>query len=46
MNSIMEAHLVPKSLDREEQGHLFGDTDLVTTLPQNGKTVLQPLIWR
>jgi predicted transcriptional regulator len=34
------AHLVPKSIGPEELGHLFGDQDVVTTLPQNGKTIL------
>lgn len=37
------AQILPTSLDREELGHLFGDTDSVTSLPHNGKTVLQPI---
>lgn len=32
---IKAAHLVPKSLDREELAHLFGDRDTVISLPQN-----------
>jgi hypothetical protein len=33
---VKAAHIVPKSMDREELGHLFGDQDAVVTLPQNG----------
>ncbi|KAJ5290874.1 hypothetical protein N7478_000125 [Penicillium angulare] len=29
------SHLVPKSMSPEELAHLFGDLDVVTTLPQN-----------
>jgi hypothetical protein len=36
-NSVKAAHIVPKSLDREELAHLFGDEDVVISLPQNGK---------
>ncbi|KAJ5627100.1 hypothetical protein N7528_004527, partial [Penicillium herquei] len=33
--AAVAAHLVPKSLSKEELAHLFGDEDVVTTLPQN-----------
>ncbi|KAJ5898882.1 hypothetical protein N7495_003626 [Penicillium taxi] len=32
---VKAAHIVPKSMSREELAHLFGDQDAVTTLPQN-----------
>ncbi|KAJ5549849.1 hypothetical protein N7535_002208 [Penicillium sp. DV-2018c] len=32
---VKAAHIVPKSLDREELAHLFGDEDVVISLPQN-----------
>ncbi|KAJ6016929.1 hypothetical protein N7451_000308, partial [Penicillium sp. IBT 35674x] len=34
--TVKAAHLVPKSMTREELAHLFGDEDAVITLPQNG----------
>ncbi|KAJ5775864.1 uncharacterized protein N7511_000875 [Penicillium nucicola] len=34
--SVKAAHIVPKSLDRRELAHMFGDEDAVVSLPQNG----------
>ncbi|KOS36164.1 hypothetical protein ACN38_g13125 [Penicillium nordicum] len=42
--SVKAAHVVPKSLDQEELAHIFGDEDVVISLPQNAPTKLSPFL--
>ncbi|KAJ5888350.1 hypothetical protein N7495_008391 [Penicillium taxi] len=35
-SQVKAAHLIPKSMSPDELAHIFGDNDVVTSLPQNG----------